>query len=171
MYSLGGSRVPLNIPYFINFAATINFYTHSINVPGIFSCHMHISDLCHFLGQANSKSSSFLKLGSQTNIAGPISMYGDILHRSEYSFPTTSLNNDQNSSQCYYDMKSIGLIKLISTYIYRFTLISSTRKSEFRVFLSLIFSTHFYDILHTQLPRRVATTLKVSRRLRGYFRS
>ena len=53
MYSLWGSRVPLNIPDFKNFAATINFYTHPINVPGIFACHMHISDLCHFLGQAN----------------------------------------------------------------------------------------------------------------------
>ena len=66
MYSLCGSRVPLNILHFKNFATTINFYTHPINVPGIFSCHMHISDLCHFLGQANSKTSSFLKLGSQT---------------------------------------------------------------------------------------------------------
>ena len=42
MYSLCGSRVPLNIPHFKNFIATINFYTHPINVPGIFSCHMHI---------------------------------------------------------------------------------------------------------------------------------
>ena len=67
IYSLCGSRVPLNIPHFKNFAATINFYTHPINVPGIFPCHIHISDLCHFLGQANSKTSSFLKLGSQTN--------------------------------------------------------------------------------------------------------
>ena len=60
MYSLCGSRVPLNIPHFKNFAATINFYTHPINVPGIFSCHMHISDLCHFLGQA--KLAAFLNL-------------------------------------------------------------------------------------------------------------
>ena len=58
----------LNIPHFKNFAATINFYTHPINVAGIFFCHMHISDLCHFLGQANPKTSSFLKLGSQTNL-------------------------------------------------------------------------------------------------------
>ena len=57
MYSLWSSRVPLNIPHFKNIAATINLYTHPINVPGIFSCHMHISDLCHFLGQANSKTS------------------------------------------------------------------------------------------------------------------
>ena len=42
MYSFCGSRVPLNIPNFKNFAAPINFYTHPINVPGIFSCHMHI---------------------------------------------------------------------------------------------------------------------------------
>ena len=39
MYSLWGSRVPLNIPFFTNFAATINFYTH----PGIISCYVHIS--------------------------------------------------------------------------------------------------------------------------------
>ena len=51
LYSLGGSRVSLNIPHFKKCAATINFYTHPINVPGIFSCRMHISD--HFLGQAN----------------------------------------------------------------------------------------------------------------------
>ena len=66
MYSLWGSRVPLNIPHLKNFAATINFYTHHINVSGIFPCHIHISDLCHFLGQANSKTSNFMKLGSQT---------------------------------------------------------------------------------------------------------
>ena len=65
LYSLCGSRVLLNIPHFSNVAATINFYTHPINVPGIFSCYMHISDLCHFLGQANSKTSSVLKLGSK----------------------------------------------------------------------------------------------------------
>ena len=53
MYSLCGSRVYLNIPHFKIFAAKINFYTHPINVLGIFSCHMHIYDLCHFLGQAN----------------------------------------------------------------------------------------------------------------------
>ena len=56
----------MNIPHFKNVAAKINFYTHPINVLEIFSCHMQISDLCHFLGQANSKTSSFLKLGSQT---------------------------------------------------------------------------------------------------------
>ena len=61
IYSLWGSRVPLNIPHLKNFAATINVYTHPINVPGIFSCHMHISDLSHFLGQATSKTSSFLE--------------------------------------------------------------------------------------------------------------
>ena len=53
MYSLCGSMVPLNISHLENFAAMINFYTYPINVPGIFSCHMHISDLRHFLGQAN----------------------------------------------------------------------------------------------------------------------
>ena len=37
MYSMCGSRVPLKIPHFKNFAATINFYTHPINVPWIFS--------------------------------------------------------------------------------------------------------------------------------------
>ena len=42
--------VPLNISHLKNFAATINFYTHPINVSGIFSNHMHISD---FLGQAS----------------------------------------------------------------------------------------------------------------------
>ena len=31
MYCLCGSTVPLNIPHFKNFAATINFYTHPIN--------------------------------------------------------------------------------------------------------------------------------------------
>ena len=68
MYGLWGLRVPLNIPHFKNYAATINCYTQPINVTGIFPCHMHISDLCHFLGQANSETSSFLKLGSQTNV-------------------------------------------------------------------------------------------------------
>ena len=62
MYNLWGFRVPLNIPHFKNFAATINFYSLPINVPGIFSCHMHISDLCHFLGQANSKTSDYIQL-------------------------------------------------------------------------------------------------------------
>ena len=37
IYSPWGSRVPLNIPHFRNFAATINVYTHPIYVPGIFS--------------------------------------------------------------------------------------------------------------------------------------
>ena len=53
MYSLCGSRAPLNIPHFKSSAAMINLYTHPINVPGIFYCQMHISDLCHFLGQAS----------------------------------------------------------------------------------------------------------------------
>ena len=69
MYSLWGWRVPLNSHHFKSFAATIYFYTHPSNVPGIFFCHIHISDLCHFLGQANSKTSSFLKTGSQTKTA------------------------------------------------------------------------------------------------------
>ena len=32
MYSLWGSRVPLNIPHFKYFAASGNFYTHTNNV-------------------------------------------------------------------------------------------------------------------------------------------
>ena len=49
-----GLEVLLNIPHFKYFAATRNFYTHIDNA-GIFSCHIHISDLCHFSGQANLK--------------------------------------------------------------------------------------------------------------------
>ena len=47
-----GSRVPLNIPHFRDFAATVKFYTHPNDVLGIFSCHNDNSNLCHFLGQA-----------------------------------------------------------------------------------------------------------------------
>ena len=43
-----GSRVPLNIPHFRDFAATVKFYTHPNDVLGIFSCHNNNSDLCHF---------------------------------------------------------------------------------------------------------------------------
>ena len=47
-----GSRVPLNIPHFWNFAATVKFYTHPKDDLGIFSCHNNHSHLYHFLGQA-----------------------------------------------------------------------------------------------------------------------
>ena len=47
-----GSRVPLNIPHFRDFAATVKIYTHHNDVQGIFFCHNDNTDLCHFLGQA-----------------------------------------------------------------------------------------------------------------------
>ena len=40
MYGFGGSMVPLNIPHFKNFAATINLYNHPNNAPRIFPCHI-----------------------------------------------------------------------------------------------------------------------------------
>ena len=62
-----GSRVPLNIPHFRDFAATVKSYTHPNNVLGIFFCHNNNSDLCHFLGQAKWHVTG---LGSQTNMWG-----------------------------------------------------------------------------------------------------
>ena len=65
MYTSLSSRVPLNIPHFQYFAATGKLYTHHIE--GIVPYHMHISDLCHLLGQTNwKKLAAFLKTGSQT---------------------------------------------------------------------------------------------------------
>ena len=58
-----GSKVPLNIPHFKDFAATVKFYTHPNDILGIFSCHNNNSDLCHFLGQAKWHVTG---LGSQT---------------------------------------------------------------------------------------------------------
>ena len=58
-----GSRVPLNIPYFRDFAATVKLYTHPNDALGIFSCHNNNSDLCHLLGQAKWHVTG---LGSQT---------------------------------------------------------------------------------------------------------
>ena len=58
-----GSSVPLNIPHFRDFAATVKFYTHPNDVPGIFSWHNNNSDLSHFLGQAKWHVTG---LGSQT---------------------------------------------------------------------------------------------------------
>ena len=40
-----GSRVPLNIPHFRDFAATVKFYTHPNDVLEILSCHNNNSDL------------------------------------------------------------------------------------------------------------------------------
>ena len=59
-----GSRVPLNVPHFRDFAATVKFYTHPNDVLGIFSHHNNNSDLCHFLGQAKWHVTG---LGSQTS--------------------------------------------------------------------------------------------------------
>ena len=61
-----GSRVPLNIPHFMDFAATVKLYTHANDVLGIFSCHNSNSDLYHFLDQAKWHVTG---LGSQTTMS------------------------------------------------------------------------------------------------------
>ena len=68
-----GSRVPLNIPHFRDFAATVKFYTHPNDILGIFSCHNNNSDLCHFLGQAKWHVTG---LGSQTSNISDIKPIG-----------------------------------------------------------------------------------------------
>ena len=50
-----GSRVPLNIPHFMDFDATVKFYAHPINVIGIFSCHNKQSDTLQDLAQTIEK--------------------------------------------------------------------------------------------------------------------
>ena len=61
--------VPLNIPHFKNFAATINLYNYPNNALRIFPCHIGYTyqTFASFWVKQTKKNISFLKIGSQTN--------------------------------------------------------------------------------------------------------
>ena len=69
MYSSGCSMVPLNIPQFKNFAATINLYNHPNNAPSVFPYHIGYTyqTFVTFWVKQTKKNRSFLKISSQTN--------------------------------------------------------------------------------------------------------